>query len=838
MTEYLEKELFSLVDKGSIIVLPTEESARAVLKCYVKSRKRGILASQIISFDRFASLFLREDKRAVDDFERLLFSEAFQEHEVEKLSYFYNPEYPEMKDNLSPFIRSMLPSLNEVFEKEIKDKNLYKDLVHIMDSYKAFLEKNDLIEMGWAQYKDRELDKDYYLLESDAFPKERKLLKVLSDNPKIHRINIERKECNLTIYKNEAIELRALFQKIRELIKEGVPLNDIAISTSALTRLRPYIEREAALFDLPLNFVPGIAVKSTPPGRFMLSLNELYQKNYRIDDMKRFFLDPAFRFKDSDEVYAFISKAVALSVKDGRDRKNDRYRALGFPIYSKFRSALDSLMKEKDPLKVRVRYESLVSLLFGEERFVNSDINDKVYSFTLDAFSRFLKEAESFESMLSKPLFPVFLDYVETLQYTPREKVKGINVYPFSEAALTPYRYHFLISLNENESHKLIREASFLSEYERESFSDVEITEALLASYQLVNDNISYSSSENTYSGYSLPLVALMDSAKRVERIDEDPYQRENEGKELSYIYPLEREGYERALKSSFKDNKIHEEIIGIKSDYPKLSFSVVDDYRKCPYRYALKYLYGLDKTPPFEIVTFDYLELGTRLHSILERFFKSGEKDSEKIKDYFDEEMNAWFDGMRYSADGNLIPMEFGSASATKELISYVEHKCFENLKSIVNKIIVESDVIKDGNEIRFSSDIDNSYRLSGIADMIASSKLNDSFIIYDFKSGSKFDKKELPVKSLQFSIYDILMKCDERFKDKNVEKGVFVTIKDANVVTGWEYDDERAKADKALLDEVAALIKSGNWNMSEDKNECQGCAYKGICRRKFVIR
>lgn len=843
MTEYLEKEILSIVDDGGILVLPTEESARAFLKCYVKSRHKGILASSIISFDKFASLFIPQDgKNAADDFHRLIFSEAFVSENAEKLLYFYNPEYPEMKENLSSFILSMLPSLKEAFDREINKRELYHDLVIIMDSYRKFLEKHDLVEMGWAEYENREVDRDYYLFESNAFPKEQKLLKVIEANKKVHVINSARGFAELNVYKNEAIEIRALFQKIRHLIDEGVPLNDIAISSSSLTRIRPYLEREALLFNVSLNFVPGLSVKNTPPGRFLLSLRELYQNNYRIEDMKRFFLDPAFPFKDKDTIFDFITKAIAFSVKSAKAGDEDRYRKIDSSFYPKFRSALDALMRERIIAKVSYRYENLVSILFGDERFLNSDINDKVYGFAVDALSRFLAEAGDLSESFDKPVFQIFLSYVDSLQYTPREKAKGINVYPFTEAAATPYKYHFLISLNEDESAKRIREASFLSEYEREAFEDEEITEYLLSSYQAVSDNIYYSTAEETYNGYALPLVSLMENAKRISKIDKDQYQNELSGGEMEFVYPLQEEGYSRALNTSLKSNKIDENIKGLKKDYPSLSYTAINEYSKCPYRYALKYTYGLYKTPPFDIVLFDHLEIGTRLHSILERFFRAKETDKERIEFYFNEEMDAWCNGKRFDKDGNLKAMEFGSASATPTLTLYLRHEYLENLKKVAANILGESNLRDDGNEVYLSSDFDDKYRLSGKADMISYSKEDGGIIIYDFKKGNKFSNDILKEKKMQFSIYKMLIEKDKCFEGQYVTKGVFETLHDAKSQVAWTRKDDgsekKSEIDRDLIESVADGIRDGLWPMAFDKKECEGCSFKGICRRKYVIR
>ncbi len=835
----LEEKVFPILRQGGIMVLPTEESARALARLYVKRTGEGLLTSRCLSFDTFSSLFIPDDreKRAADDFDRLIFTESFVSRNADSLSYFYNSEYPEIKKTLPAFINKMLPSLNEAFTKEISNKALFLDLSKIMEEYRGFLDSNNLYESGWAEYQDRELEEDYYLYHSDAFPKELKLLDKVGSNKRIHKIEGNKDSGKLIVYKNEAQEIRVLFQQIRALIDKGISLNRIAISTSAIDRMRPYLELESRLFDVPLYFVPGQKVAGTPPGRFLKTIGDLYNKHYEIDVMKKLLLDPAFPLKDRKSAYDFITKAVSLSIKNAPHGENDRYRQIDTGFYKELRRKLDALMTERNADKVLFRYDALMDVLFGDERFINSESNDKVYGFTADSLTRFVVRVADLAADINKPLFPLFLTYIDNLVYVDRDKVKGISVYPFSQAAATPYDYHFLITLNENESAARIREASFLSEYERELFDEKDITDALIASYQGVTGTLYYSTSEDTYAGYALPLVSLMDNAQRVYEIPADSYQEEASFNRHGQVYPLQKKGFDRARISALRKSRRGLEIKGTAVSFPHLSFSKISEYVKCPYRYALKFCYGLDKELPYEIVLIDNLEVGKRLHSVLERFFRAGESNPKAIRDYFITEMDAWKDGKKYSKDGTLKAMEFGSASASDELVLYLEASFLENLEAVAHAILEKSDAIEDGNEIEFLSDFEG-FSLKGIADMVAISKSGAGLIIYDFKTGHAFTKREIEEKKLQFSIYNMLINRSERFSGKHAEEGVFVFLRDSKLVPAWSFDTQTEAEDENLIRAVSEAIHDGRWSMSSNSDECSSCAFRGLCRRKFVIQ
>ena len=72
---------------------------------------------------------------------------------------------------------------------------------------------------------------------------------------------------SLTLYENEKQEIRNVFLQIKELVKSGVGLDEIAISTAGYERLRPYFERESYFLDIPLSFMLGKSPLSYPAGR-------------------------------------------------------------------------------------------------------------------------------------------------------------------------------------------------------------------------------------------------------------------------------------------------------------------------------------------------------------------------------------------------------------------------------------------------------------------------------------------------------------------------------------------------------------------------------------------
>lgn len=856
MTDFLEKELFPLLESGKTLVFATEESARAVSVEYILKTKKSILSSQCISFDTFASKIFEipEGCSAIDEFGRMLFSSWFIEKHSSSLKFFYNSKYPEMKDGLASFISSMLPDLEEAFEDGVSiAKNVSDDLCLLEREYISFLNKCNLYEMHYVSAR-KELDlSDYYLVSPSAFPKEVKLLRRAS-SLKFNTIEADEFDAHLSVYEIEKEELRSTFVQIRKLLDEGTALNDIAISSSGLDRLTPYIKLEAKLFDIPLNFVAGSKIPDTLPGKFLSELYVLYSEKFRISDMKAFLLNPSMPFVDIEKNRAFIADAINQSVTFADDDWNkDRFIKIapddGFGYFT-FRKYLTSLMTATDSFKCQNYFQMLLDFLFGEDRFADSDEDNNVFGHIQSELKKFLYKVKSFEECgfkLKQPLFPIFVQLMSKSIYSPKEKPKGVNVYPFSQAAATPYKHHFLITLNDSESKSLVKDANFLSEFERAKLEDVDVTENLLKVYFSFSENVYLSTSRETYSGQMLPVVALLRKQKNARYDGEDSYivEASNERKKCQ-IYSLQQKGYERAKVISLSGYKF-ENMEGEKEEIPSLSFSTVESYIECHFKYALKKKFALDKEALYDIADYNALLIGTRIHSVMERFYRETHgQDESKLGAFFDEEMNLWMEGQEYKYDRNTkkedtVNLPPGSMVPNKFMVQYIRAKYFDNMELWIKKINEKTNYFPDGEELWLDRVFPElGFRLRGMVDKIGKSKDSGNFIVYDYKTGSP--KNYGLDKMLQFYIYSLLIEAEF---GESVDEGTFAFLsespkveKNGEIKGSWKNKEEDNNIYLKILMDVSSLMRDGNWNKIDDTKVCSGCEFKGICRRRMVIK
>lgn len=834
-------ELFDLVESGTVLVFPTEESARAFSVRYVQERKRGLRASSVIAFDTFyASLLPAEEGReAAGDVDRLLFSEYAASVLSDRFRYFTSSRHPEVRERLAPYLRSMLQSIPEAHGIAKRDGRAEADIALLDHEYRRFLASLGLYEPSFEELSVPAFSAGHALIMPSAFPKEERAAEALRDESSVRFIEAEFPSgLVLERYGNEKEEVRALFIRIRALLDQGVPFSDIVISTSAEERLRPYLEEESYLFDIPLEFVAGRSPLSYPSGAFLSSLSEIHETRYSLQALKRFFLNPAIPFRDHDALVSLMEFAIANSISSAPSFENDRYlripKAMGGDWYRTLRFPLDRLMAETDPDRILPELHALMGGLLAEGQFSLNAEDADVYSFAMDGLSSFLgavRRAGMKGYSSSRPLFPLFISYLRDMRYVPRGRSGGVRVYPLTQDAALSARYRFIIALNDEESARIIRKASFLSDYEIDGErSEEDITRNILSCYSAFSDSLVLSASSDTYSGFALPL-SILESVER--SAPGDPWRSESSFPECGRIYPLQRYGFERGRAAAMRDIPADEDLTysrrGLPMERPlRISFSSFDDYRHCPFVYALRHRFGLDRPLSFEVATIDVAEMGSRLHRVLERFYAEDERSAdEDIPRIFSEEMEAWKNGEGMGA---------ASMRATDLVVSYLRSVYLGNLIEAARRMDELSRPLDDGGlEVWLSRTFEEEgFLLTGKIDRLAFSAEGEGLVIFDYKSKGSFSGAEAERKGYQMYIYRLL--AENAHEGKSVDAAYFVTLRDG-AVSPFPMDS----SDEDIIGEIASVASSmaeGDWHAVSSDDNCQGCSYRSICRRRFVIR
>jgi len=233
-----------------------------------------------------------------------------------------------------------------------------------------------------------------------------------------------------------------------------------------------------------------------------------------------------------------------------------------------------------------------------------------------------------------------------------------------------------------------------------------------------------------------------------------------------------------------------------------KLSSSAVDNYRKCPQRYAFGYLWSLKEGPRAA------LSFGSVMHTTIKR---SLEQLKKGVKLPFEEVQRIY--ETEWSSAG--YEDEYQEAEYKKDGL--------EQLRVFHAALLQEApDILEQ--EKGFELPLENNVILTGRMDQVNSLGRNDVEIV-DYKTGRP--KKDVDArKDLQLSIYALAAK--EIF-EWNPVRLVFHYLQN-NQRQETTRDAKQISEAEKIVQETAADIRAGNFP-AKPNYFCRGCAYKPIC-------
>lgn len=836
MTSFYER-LFELLDEGKKLVLPTEQAARAVLVSYVRARGKAIEASSVIAFDKFKDvMFPREHgQKPVDCLIRILFSKSFVDSYSRYLTYFIpTDKYPEINERMVYYIASALPSLEEGgINSEIRH-----DVEMLKAKYHEFLEKSGCYEPSFISGLTNRLSEPYVLVLSSSSASISSFYSRLKDRSNMILLNVPEQELGtLVTYDNEKQELRNTFLQIKELIKDGVSLDSIAISSSGYDRLKPYLEREAYLLDVPLMFMCGQSALGYPGGRILTLLKEIYDSSYDIESLKKLLLTPSLPLRDVEGCRRFILNSIEMGIR--RKGNVDRYPLADVnSIYHDLSHYIDNINETDNPDYLINQVKSLFEKLLAPEQFEGDDEDERVLSYLMDSLIGFSSKIREFRALglldKSGPIFSLFLKYAEKTIYVPKERTEGVRVYPLSEAVGIYIPYHFVITLNEDEGRNVDKTNSYLSDYELSSErGEIDVTRAMLLSYQALSDKVFFSAAFSTYNGYSLPLTEFRQKETAVllrDSISDEHLILKNHDFDYD-LYPVQKLSFESGCNKALKIRRNDEDLAGnlhIKwPDYDKntwrFSSSQIDKYIRCPFLYALDNIFQLSREREYEINTYPAMEIGSRLHKVIELYFKNGGGDVEKkVEEYLNLVLDLW--QRRLTLDRKMEEKRLGRdvIALSDQMREYVYLRYMDGLVSLISllnergeKYSLEENIKGKIGELNFTAFLD--------CVLIRT----DDVDIFDFKT------TRAPTTSMQFDVYRILY---ESITGKKVSSACYAIIREGKIKRPVIFRDKEDVLE--IVNGCADAIEEGDFHGSNNAKSCQDCNAKGICRRRFFVR
>lgn len=533
-----------------------------------------------------------------------------------------------------------------------------------------------------------------------------------------------------------------------------------------------------------------------------------------------------------------------------------------------------SINISSDASSLRGAFHALRNTFFEEKKggvlFV-SDTEDKALERALDVLENAEKACSEFKIAKTEGFFDLFLNLLSSVNYTPDNKNAGIRVYSYPQTKAMYSPYHFVLGLSDSEVQQERKGPSFLRETEGEK--DV-ITDSVLKSYAFKSSGAVYLSCANTGFDSESTAPALFvekELINRVVRSETDSFKTEEalwfNGADVFNDNAAEQNRGFSAVASPdtrFSVNQIKPCANQIKqffssrdklfrstekNDYSgvelpvSLSASRIEEYEKCSYRWYCSYKYGLNNQD-YEIKMSDSRDIGNLLHDTFETFygeikhFDEFRLHSDRFAEIFKEKLSGMANSIKAPDYVHLYELSL-QEDDYRDCIDLLEDSaCLSGFSSEAT----EKEIFYETEE----------YEIKGRIDCIMKNA-DGNYAVIDFKRtkagkeplqvvlyacllGENAEYKRVPVVAVYYVIKE------KKFKFYSGRYGKDSKNTSPQNFFGWTENDFdevyplKSEELQKCIEDMLSGIKAGDFEPKTP--DCAYCAYRQICRKRYVIK
>ena len=893
MTE-LYNELFQIIDSGKTIVMPSEDAVRSFLTAYVLERKRSVLKRSCISMSDYLDTLYpgRKWLTKADDSFRILFASELTRTHRDRLAYFIPEDSTEdFITRAIPFIAGILSDLDEAMELEGPFKEC---ITFIHREYTAFMKAAGRYEDSWLPEDITLPEEEPIMVFQSLTPRDARRIDRLRDLGLIVRTLTDNDDFTeiptLQVYESQKTEIRnTMLSLIDDMTRKNINPNKLAITVTDLDTLRPYIEKDARLFDVKLTFRKGTPIEGTPAGKYLHYSRDLHDSNYDTTVIRNFTMDSALPLKDRRAFRTYTKNKLDNAENNVDIKKQDTEETAGT-----FLQKINKLNSETDPSEMLSLFDDISSDIFKKKIDCNSITNA--------SYNEIRNKAETFAATAAElkakgligniNLYPLFTEITAGIMM-PKDEEEGIAVYEYPESAGLHFERHYVLNVSEDKARSRGQAAEFLSNYEiSKERIEYDTTENIIKALYASSDETVFSCSLVTYSGAALPLMGMETGDPE---LLSDPWKHlheteQTEGKPFSTMV----KGYENASHTSLSVDDSAETVPeGMKIPMPNeipyvknpekdtaaYSTSLIDTWNDCPYKCYLERTFQLQKTEKYEINDNYAMQVGNVVHNALQKFleafpiepgyeqeedkpivvskrmqYSSIMNDREKIKEkligYINEELDDWNNRISYDRDGNRKALDSTIPPLTAKLRDSILEEYPDNMTDMMVRILNTAEgwicetPLRKTLKRNPSDPNEEGYYFEGYADLIirGPNSITDkkkgkgpnvNVDIIDYKTGNQQSGKK------QFWIYRELLDSAGFLNENDLKDSSAIGACYQYMKTGKQsqkpqnWDKNREQTLNEILD-TAEAIKQGDWH-AETNQSCKRCIYRGICRMNF---
>lgn len=780
-----------------------------------------------------------------------------------------------------PFLASLPPALSSVARasSRLPGDDALRDLIRLRDDYASFLDEHGLFEPAWEALPAPSPGNSYIIIAPELIEDFEEYAEAIAALPAVSLARLPRPESppELAGFDGCYDEYRWALLSIGELLDSGVNPEDIALTVPDIEASAPYVLRAAEIAGVPLSLKRGSTLAQSPFGRLLEEISACSSRGFAFDALRDLLLDRFAVWNRADEARGLIrfgiDKHAVASFAD-RGKNVDIWR-LSFKACGAPRSLVDfyrDLRRRVERISTARTFASLRAAImeFRRELLDESGLGkgeELRLQKAIDELNKLVQMEERLgPGELPSPL-ELFLKHLEDIPYVPQESGAAVPVYPYRVSALVAARDHFVLGCSQEGASVSYARARFLREDQKEALglADRDASADFASAYTVSGDVVRFSYSAEALGGWTLPHPYFLGREGNPRRPDAerelalDPQLSEGRAWASGAALPGRLPRAELAAAASLAAAPIagaaeryaQQKCAGVEARRAalgsatrpdgelRLSASEVEDYLACPFAWLLARALKLEAQEA-GVGFFDALLAGEMGHAAVRELFaaieSSGPFSSLKRQEY-------------EAAIGGCIDAVLPSFVEREGPFLEPMFRAYAPLLADRLSRLLEAESWMEGWEAGdFELPLERAYPaigvvLAGRLDRLARRGLEHGII--DYKKRALPRVKDLRAEEgalgdLQIAAYVALCEAN----GLEATRAAYWSIEDAKrlVVLGpgglaerKDYEPELAALGSAL-GETALALRAGDFAPPDEEVEaCDGCRWKGLCRRRF---
>lgn len=518
-----------------------------------KSGTNVISMQQFIAWDKFKENYLAtniQGKQAIPSILKKLFvydlieknSQLAQKNEAIFKSII-NPNFAQNSFSFTDWISSNLSSLDlwhkhylEWLSKNHKtpqdDSDLEnQDYLKLYEMYKKFL-GDKMFEPSWLSPQFLERKKTFIIFYPEQMQDFDEYKNIFKDAQNIISVQLPQNENSVPeiySYPDARMELRRTVLKIRELIDDSksdtksdsqnsVKPQDIAVHVPELSTYIPYISREFQKYCVPFVIRASSPVLQNSAGSIFENIQECYKQNFSYDSVRALLLNDYVPWKEKKINENLIKEGNAHHCLCNYDKNSDVWLEVlsSIPTDQLELQMYKNLKNHITKICTASSFSDLLKFWFEfRNEFLKTDFSesaDQILSTCIKELQKLVSaENDFFEEKnlhIVRP-FDFFMNELKNKTYRPQEKINGVSIFVYKLAAISPYKYNFVINCSQNAINITYKPLSFLNSLKRKElnfFDDEKPSSAFIRLYEKSSEiKTFFSYSEESFSGFQIP---------------------------------------------------------------------------------------------------------------------------------------------------------------------------------------------------------------------------------------------------------------------------------------------------------------------------------------------